>query len=158
MIVESRLLSTSSMKSCVSVLTSTSKGVKLENGSKGIAMVGTTETANTVVDGNELKSNSPEKVESIEPPLVRQMPSEGEWYKLGGVFDVGIAIACAAAMFFSCSLLCLMASLMFSFWLDRVSPLLHHIGLLYSQGIPNFPQALQNGLPSSHFFLRNLQV
>lgn len=45
-----------------------------------------------------------------------------------------------------------------SFWFLRCSLLLHHIGRLYSQDNPKCRQALQPGLPSSHFFRRNLHV
>lgn len=78
MIVESRRLSSPPMKSCVSVLISTSKGAKVENGSKPMFMVGTTGTAKTFVDDIVLKSNSAEKVESMDPPRVRGTPSDGE--------------------------------------------------------------------------------
>lgn len=45
-----------------------------------------------------------------------------------------------------------------SFWFLRCSLLLHHIGRLYSQESPKCLQALHPGLPSSHFFRRNLHV
>lgn len=114
---------------------------------------------NTPWGPHELKSNSPENWESIDPPRVLEKPSEKvsavnvEWHKLGGVFvDNG---TCEA---FSLSLVRLMMFFILSFWFRRCSLLLHHIGLLYSQERPKCLQALQPGLPSSHFFRRNRHV
>jgi hypothetical protein len=56
------------------------------------------------------------------------------------------------------SFVCLMMFFILSFCCRRCSLLLHHIGLLYSQQSPRCLQALQPGLPSSHFFRRNLHV
>lgn len=66
-----------------------------------------------------------------------------------------VALACDV---FSVSLVFLMMFLMLSFSFRRFSLLLHHEGRLYSQPRPRCVQALQLGLPSSHFFLRNRQV
>lgn len=59
---------------------------------------------------------------------------------------------------FSESFVRLMMFLMISFCCRRCSLLLHHIGRLYSHFNPKCLQALQLGLPSSHFFRRNLHV
>jgi len=114
-----------------------------------------------------LKSYS-DMFESIEPARVLSRESENvaevgnECESPGGVSEPGVMtwviVVVVEVVPFSESFLRLMIFLMFSFWFLRSSLLLHHIGLLYSQRSPRCLQAVQDGVPSSHFFLRRRQV
>lgn len=59
---------------------------------------------------------------------------------------------------FSAVFVFLIMFLISSFCLRRISLLLHHSGLLYSQHRPRCLHALHFGLPSSHFFRRSRHV
>jgi hypothetical protein len=158
-IVESFLVGTSLTNICVSVLISTSYGVRLGYCGKG-ALSAILVELNMSCGRHGLKPKSRENWESIEPPLVLAIPSENwsdaneTWHKLGGEL-VFRSVGWGA---FSVSFVRLMMFLIFSFCCLRCSLLLHHIGRLYSHFNPRCLQALHPGFPSSHFFLRNLHV
>ncbi len=111
------------------------------------------------------------KCESMEPERARSRGSEkvadvgSECDRPGGEpTDVWIECVCVwgfapcGCVDFSASFLRLMIILMSSFCFLRASLLLHHIGRLYSHARPRCLHAVHMGVPSSHFFLRNLHV
>ena len=119
-IVESLLVGISLTNICVSVLISTSYGENCGCGycGNGAWCGGITAALNNSCGAHGLKPKlSKEYCESIEPPLVRAMPSENvsdvsvEWQRLGGEFVLS-GIPCCA---FSVSFVRLMIFLMCSF-------------------------------------------
>lgn len=98
----------------------------------------------------------------MDADLVRSKLSEkvaevgSEWERPGGEpMEEVVWMLCDD---FSESFLRLMMVLMSSLCCLLASLLLHHMGRLYSQQSPKCLHAVHIGVPSSHFFLLNLQV